>query len=93
MDGAGACPACGAGQLTPPRASAALLVLGLVVAGCGDKGHTGMQADYGIAVVDEDGDGYDQYDDCDDGDASVFPDAKETAGDGVDSNCDGADDT
>ncbi len=57
--------------------------------------------DWGIDVVgflelgldDADGDGYSESDgDCDDGDASVSPDATETWYDGVDSDCDGASD-
>ncbi len=42
--------------------------------------------------VDGDGDGYTPCDgDCDDDDDDVHPDALETPGDGVDSNCDGSD--
>ena len=42
----------------------------------------------------EDEDGYTETaGDCDDTDAAIHPNAEETAGDGVDSNCDGADDT
>jgi len=40
---------------------------------------------------DVDGDGAAVCDDCAEGDAAVFPGANETCGDGVDSDCDGAD--
>jgi hypothetical protein len=44
--------------------------------------------------ADADGDGYHAgAGDCDDDDADVHPGADETPGDGVDSNCDGEDDT
>ncbi|MBM4365498.1 MAG: VCBS repeat-containing protein, partial [Deltaproteobacteria bacterium] len=53
---------------------------------------------YGLATAylgyeDEDGDGYvlggdGSYPDCDDSDASIYPYATETTGDGVDSDCD-----
>ncbi len=56
-------------------------------------------AAYGVSTggPDLDGDGYfDQAfggNDCDDMDAMIHPNATETPGDGVDSNCDGKDDT
>jgi hypothetical protein len=54
----------------------------------------GGQADYGVPDTDEDADGYGVYSgDCDDTNAAVYPGAPETPGDGVDSNCDGNDDT
>ena len=52
---------------------------------------------YGVpdtAMWDNDGDGYTPDDgDCNDNDSTVNPGATETAGDGIDSNCDGEDDT
>ena len=48
-----------------------------------------------VAACDDDGDGHDKAscggDDCDDTDASVFPRAGDTYGDGVDGDCDGMD--
>ena len=73
-------------------------LLGLTA--CGDKSSDpDVSALYGAEMVDTaymdfDGDGYSPDDgDCDDGNADVHPDAEETPGDGVDSNCDGEDDT
>ena len=60
-------------------------------------GDTAIAVMYGVpdtASWDNDGDGYTSEDgDCDDDNADVNPGAEETPGDGVDSNCDGEDDT
>ena len=59
---------------------------------------TGNQAEYGVPDTgmyeDNDGDGYSEAEgDCDDTNADIHPGATETPGDGIDSNCDGNDDT
>jgi hypothetical protein len=69
-----------------------LLGFALVV-GC-DKADTETdvpQPEYGVAMVDNDGDGYETPSDCDDSNAAIHPGADETPGDGVDSDCDGDD--
>jgi len=43
--------------------------------------------------VDQDGDGFCSDSDCNDLDASIFPGNSDAPGDGIDSNCDGADGT
>ena len=99
LDTSCACPSCGAklrdcggGAL---HATAAALAMGLGLVACGDKD---IQPAYGVpdssAFIDEDGDGYNaESDDCDDADAAVNPGATETPDDGIDSNCDGEDNT
>ena len=47
----------------------------------------------GDTPVDADGDGVSSTDDCDDGNDSIFPGARDTPGDGIDQDCDGVDAT
>jgi hypothetical protein len=66
--------------------------------GVPDTGEPQPDPDYGVPdtgmYVDNDGDGYSEAEgDCDDTNADIYPGAPETPGDGVDSNCDGNDDT
>jgi hypothetical protein len=49
--------------------------------------------DSGFNQEDFDNDGFSEPEDCDDEDPDVNPDAEETPGDGVDSNCNDDDDT
>lgn len=68
--------------------------MGLALTGCV---FPTPQPKYGVAIdssfVDTDEDGYAADEDCNDDDATIHPGAVETPGDGVDSNCDDADDT
>jgi hypothetical protein len=80
-----------------------MLGLSLMAPGCFlNKAHSdytgaatgGGGSDSGMLHFDNDGDGYtEEQGDCDDDDALRYPGAEETPGDGVDSNCDGQDDT
>ena len=79
----------------------AAALLGLVLSGCiGDKSPD-VQPPYGIQDTrdindsnarDRDGDGFTVGDgDCNDEDPAVHPGAADAAGDGLDTDCDGAD--
>ncbi|MES2642132.1 MAG: MopE-related protein [Myxococcota bacterium] len=96
---AGACPHCGASIPVTARdfrLPAAALLMGLALTACT---FPQPQAKYGIAIndtseaFDGDGDGYVLADDCDDEDDTIHPDAEETPGDEIDSNCNEDDDT
>lgn len=97
------CPHCGASMRSTGSLSttAAALMVGLAATGCisgGPGGDGDAVALYGVAdtsaFVDEDSDGFSVADgDCDDADDTIHPDAEETAGDGIDSNCNDDDDS
>ncbi len=94
------CPFCDRAGLCPAPRLANVLVLVVAVAAMGgcamgksasSDGFVGMDTE---STADNDGDGFSPADgDCDDVDDSRSPDAAEATGDGVDSNCDGEDDT
>lgn len=89
------CPSCGA-RITA-RTPAGWAALGLTLMACaGGPGTETAVALYGMPAceTDVDGDGFcAELDDCDDDDPDVHPGAEETVDDGVDSNCDGDDNT
>lgn len=96
------CPHCETPFLRP-TATAAAMLLGLALAGCDGggglfPGDDDTVALYGVpdtgAWEDADSDGWARAEgDCEDDDPAIHPEAEETPGDGVDSNCDGDDDT
>lgn len=94
-EGSCVCPHCGEKHPCHSRAlSRAAMLLGIGLAAGAAGCPSTVQSDYSGAVTeDADGDGYSVDDDCNDGDAAIHPGATETAGDGVDSNCNDADDT
>ena len=95
-----ACPQCGGaltGGFRDRRLPAAALLMGLALTACTGQNVVAM---YGVAItdtserVDADSDGFFPSEgDCDDTNADIHPDAPETPGDGVDSNCNEDDDT
>ena len=94
-EGTCACPHCGSSACRSGVSKVGVLLGFALLAGCTkeDTDDTAVQAEYGVAIIDVDADGYDSGVDCDDDDPAVHPGADETVGDDVDSNCDGEDDT
>ncbi len=84
-------------SLDPPSADAdenddgANWCAGQSAYGDGDLGTPGATNDACPVPLDDDGDGYTDDVDCDDTDASIYPGAEEIADDGIDQDCDGAD--
>lgn len=81
--------------------STTALLLGLSFTGACDVveaqakyGVTTVPDDTAVDTVDDDGDGYSEADgDCDDDDPDRHPNTLEELDDGIDSNCDGEDNT
>ncbi|MES2643075.1 MAG: MopE-related protein [Myxococcota bacterium] len=91
-----ACPHCGASTAVArsPSRPIALSLIGLALGGCVSMYGVIVTKDEGLGDEDADADGWLLSEgDCDDDDDTIHPEAEETPGDGVDSNCDEADDT
>ena len=76
---------------------ATALLFGFSLSACGEKDDTSSEPivqpaaepEYGVAMVDNDEDGFFEYiDDCDDRNPAINPDAEEICDDGVDNDCD-----
>ncbi len=90
-----ACAHCSAAPMgsSTPLLVGALALVGLGLSACTDRNTTAIYGAPDTGFIDADNDGTRASLDCDDTNADIYPGAPETPGDGVDSNCDGEDDT